>query len=1522
MRLLISVVLIALLSACSNDDGGSSSTPLPPVVIDRPIADAGNDVTLQQGATVVLNGSASYDPEGAKLSYQWSVVAKPSSSSSELSDPTSPFPSIYLDAVGDYTFELIVNNGEADSLPATVTISDSDATPVANAGPDIGLTLNTQVTLDGSRSYDSDGDAISYAWTLVQTPSGSAATLSRADTAFPVFTPDVSGDYSVELVVSDGQKTSDPDTVNLSTNNVAPISNAGSDQSYTVGASVSLDGSKSSDTDGDTLSYQWHIVSAPAGSTAALQDADQIVSSLTPDVSGDYVVALIVNDGTVDSSASTVTLRDSGHRPIASAGLDQSVVLGQVVHLDGSLSSDLDGDSLTASWSMVSKPKNSAASLTDVHTMHPQFTPDADGDYVVALTVFDGSQTSAVDTVVLSTNNLAPVAHAGSSMSLSVGTVSHLNGSQSSDPEGQPLSYSWSILSAPAGSAATLSDASVVAPDFTADVAGTYQFQLIVNDGLLDSSPSTVLLTEVDLKPVANAGLDQTAQSNVLVSLDGTGSNDPEGQPLSFAWSFVSVPTNSSAQLTNADQALASFTPDIAGDYVVQLKVTDSSGQTSVDTVVIRDSSRNTMPVANAGGDLQVDLGKEILLDGSKSSDADGDMLTYRWAMLSRPSGSSAQLTAANTSNPRFTPDVEGDFVIQLVVSDGQSVSLPDVVMIHDTKRNLAPTALVSASGNGTTGQAYTLSGQASSDPNGDALSYRWAFLVKPSGSSATLSDPTAVSPTFTPDVAGDYTLSLVVSDSSLNSTPATVTVTINDPAKGAAIVLPSGHNLLMLSVSGGDSGSGSLVSMPERDLSKATELFSFHGAPGFSLLGDGQSLVAIESEGLLYGMITESGIYGAGTIITYNPATKELKTLAHVPHFEVNGYSLGDLRSKLLFHPDGKSIYTYSRRGGTNDAGLLVHINNDSQSADYRKVSVIGEFGVQANGWPGTGASPATDLRWNGNNRLIALYGRSITHAALPAVEFTPSDSNDLSKPWDIGTYGQDPWSRTRSFLVENDELLVITFTDPPGVNAVTRTGGGAGFTVRDCRNPAAVFSWQAPRVFALCNKSSSGSTPVLLETNMAAVNPGVVHSFSNWGEVEVSGVTTSTSNGTLYVSYDWEGASAFVDFDEKALQNAGLTRIPSNVVEVSSFGYNNSSLIKGSDELGTIFLGDPAVLNDPQSGVNDQYISVFSYNGGDYDAGAILTHDRVTAKVTSESLGFEIGGYPFGRVLKLTSGDFMISALESRSNRGGGSPIVYDSATGSLTEIPLPQSVRPGLSHVQASNGNLYSIGMDLRNRSYLVYELNGVDYSTRTLGTLAKASIQVPEFEASIDSGNLWALDDGALYCFDLTQSVKNSFNLANAGLQQPVRGIVFPVDGGDGFVATRESNVAGQGTIQRISNQCSAISLTASVSGLTDLPSTALLAASDGFMYYGTDGGKLMKYDESLNAVTEVAAFANTSVVGFLTEDSNGDIVGVLSDGDVANDQIFAYTLATSATVTQAVPADTPVDTHYPGLVEIN
>jgi hypothetical protein len=942
--------------------------------------------------------------------------------------------------------------------------------------------------------------------------------------------------------------------------------------------------------------------------------------------------------------------------------------------------------------------------------------------------------------------------------------------------------------------------------------------------------------------------------------------------------------------------------------------------------VVIRDSSRNTLPVANAGKDLQVDLNANLVLDGSGSSDADGDALAYSWAILSRPAGSTAQLNDADTRSPNFTPDVEGDFVVQLVVSDGQSVSLPDVVMIHDTKRNLAPNAIIVNSGDGITGQSYQLSGLSSTDPNGDPLTYRWSFIFKPTGSSASFDDATAAEPTFTPDVAGSYYISLIVNDGVLDSFSTAAVVLVADPAKGSAISVPAGHNLIMLSSVGGDSGTGALVSMEEADLSNTTELFSFHGVSGMSasaINATRQSLVASERDGLFYAVLSESGAFSAGSVITFDPETKTLSSFTNIPRMNVSGHRVRFVDSKLLFHPDGKSMYTYSRDGGTNNAGVLLHINTDASDPEYRSVSVIGEFGKQVGSFPGSPAAPVTDLRWNGDNRLIMVFAKTLFIPNLPAIEFTPSDATDLSMPWNLTTFGDDfIESRTRNIVVEDDSLTLVISDSPPAVNSVTR-GGASGFTMSDCIQPSAVFMWMRPNVFILCDKSQFGQAPVLIKTNTTATYPGVVKSFGAWSESDIKGVAVSPSVDRFYTTHVDESATIFSAYSAAQLAAAGVTIRPPEVAEVSMPNYSDRRLIFGGGERGNLFIGDPAVLNDPMSSINDQFVSVLSLDGGNYGSGAIITYDRSTDTVDMVSLGFDVAGYPFGRVLKTTSGDYLFSVLESRNSTGGaGSMALYDSGLGTVTEVTIPDRVRPAISHVQTTSGKIYGLGVNRFQSRYEIYTTDASTLQARSLTQLSSTTDAVPQYELTLDGGSLWAADEGHLYCIDTAFGTKTSYVLGNDGLSEPVRGITFPTAGGDGFIATRESNNAGQGTIQRVYNQCGAIVLVPSISNLTDLPSTALLAASDGFMYYGTDGGKLMKYDESLNTVTEVAAFANTSVVGFLTEDSNGDIVGVLSDGNAANDQIFTYSLATFVTVTKAVPADTPVDVHYPGLIEIN
>ena len=93
--------------------------------------------------------------------------------------------------------------------------------------------------------------------------------------------------------------------------NTVPIANSGNDQSIATGSSISLDASSSTDTDGDSLTYTWFFSSTPSGSNASLNNTSTVITTFTPDLDGDYVISLIVNDGTENSAASTVTITSS-----------------------------------------------------------------------------------------------------------------------------------------------------------------------------------------------------------------------------------------------------------------------------------------------------------------------------------------------------------------------------------------------------------------------------------------------------------------------------------------------------------------------------------------------------------------------------------------------------------------------------------------------------------------------------------------------------------------------------------------------------------------------------------------------------------------------------------------------------------------------------------------------------------------------------------------------------------------------------------------------------------------------------------------------------------------------------------------------------------------------------------------------------------------------------------------------------------------------------------------------------------
>lgn len=743
-----------------------------------PVANAGADRSGAVGARVTLDGSASADPDGDSLRYSW-TLDRPVGSSATLTSPSSRTPSFVPDRRGTYEAHLIVDDGVLPSAPDSVVVSVSNTPPVADAGANQTARVTQVVTLDGSGSSDPDGDGLEYQWTLTARPSGSGAALSSASDVSPTFVVDRPGSYTAQLVVHDGGTASAADTVTVTTVNSAPVASAGADQTAPVGATVALNGSASSDVDGDALRYAWTVQSLPAGSHAALAAAASMTPSLTLDRAGSYVLRLVVDDGQAASAADTVTISTVNSAPVAAAGSDQTALVNQTVTLDGGGSSDVDGDALTFSWAFVSRPAGSTAVLTGATSVQPSFDVDRSGRYRVRLIVNDGTLSSVADVVDIETLNSAPVANAGPDQSSYVGRTVTLDGSGSTDVDGNTLSYVWALISRPSGSSASIANPAALTPSFALDRAGVYVAQLIVNDGTVSSAADTVTVTTLNSAPVANAGADRSIVVGRGVVLAGDASSDPDGDPLLFSWALIQRPTGSRAALAVSPVGLAQFTADRPGVYIAQLIVNDGRVDSAPDTVTI--TTGNTAPVADAGPDqVDVPAGSVVALDGGGSADADGHALTYRWSLLSQPAGSGASLSDVNAQAPFFQADHAGQYVAQLIVNDGFVDSAPDTVVV--TVPNRAPVADAGTDQSLFVGAVAGLSGVASSDPDGDPLTYQWAFVSRPSGSAAVLSGASSVAASFTPDRAGSYTVSLTVADPMGESATATVVVSAVTP--------------------------------------------------------------------------------------------------------------------------------------------------------------------------------------------------------------------------------------------------------------------------------------------------------------------------------------------------------------------------------------------------------------------------------------------------------------------------------------------------------------------------------------------------------------------------------------------------------------------------------------------------------------------------------------------------------------------------------------------------------------------
>jgi hypothetical protein len=379
-----------------------------------------------------------------------------------------------------------------------------------------------------------------------------------------------------------------------------------------------------------------------------------------------YVVAFEEHTSEHDYNDVVVIVRNvRPAAPTITAGPDKSGQIGGLIVLSGS-AEDPDGDTLTLSWTQTAGPP---VQLSGANSPTASFVPTSAGEYTFLLTASDGA-THASDSVVVTVSagsGGAPTADAGPDKSALIGETVTLNGG-GSDPNGDPLSYSWVQLDGPR---AQLSGASSATASFVPSKAGLYTFVLTVSDGALTGVDS-VVVTVASRALVADAGVHQAVRLGERVRLSGSGS-DPDGAPARFSWAQVAGPE---VTLAGAESVVAEFTPTRAGSYVFVLTVDDgvSSSSDTVVVLVVADE-----PLVNAGVDMVIGPGKPASLSAVGGS-ADGSALSYSWVQVSGPP---VTLSGADTPTPSFkAPPAQGALVFRVMVTDGVGRTASDEIVV------------------------------------------------------------------------------------------------------------------------------------------------------------------------------------------------------------------------------------------------------------------------------------------------------------------------------------------------------------------------------------------------------------------------------------------------------------------------------------------------------------------------------------------------------------------------------------------------------------------------------------------------------------------------------------------------------------------------------------------------------------------------------------------------------------------------------------------------------------------------
>ncbi len=525
---------------------------------EAPVADAGDDVTVDEGRTVTLDASNSVDNVGIDW-YYWDLTYDGQRVSIQHGLPDYQF-TFEIPGVYNITLSVLDARGNEGTDQLVVTVLDITP-PVAEAGENLVIDQHTTVTFYSPLSSDNVA-IVEFTWTFEY--DGEEQVLSGTG---PEFTFDLPGVYIVTLVVSDAAGNTASDALIITVVDITPpLAVAGEDVLMEVDGTLTFNGTGSTD-DVAIASITW---------TFEYEGGTQTLTGATPEFTfhqvGEYAVALVVADDAGNTAHDTITVSVVDLiDPVAVAGDDVTVDQGQTVDLDGSGSSDNVGI-LIYTWTFTYEDAEKS-----IYDPIMSFEFSVPGVYTMTLSVEDMGGNVDTDTMVVTVlDETAPVADAGDDVQVDQHLAVIFDGSQSTDNLGI-VRWTWTFSHL--GAEIRLEG---MTSAFIFTEAGVYTVTLEVADptGLTDTDTMTVTVLDVDA-PVAKAGQNLTIFEGNKATFDGSGSEDNVGV-VSWTWRFV---VDGSQETLEGETATFRF--EEPGDYDVTLTVADAHGNSDSATMVV-----------------------------------------------------------------------------------------------------------------------------------------------------------------------------------------------------------------------------------------------------------------------------------------------------------------------------------------------------------------------------------------------------------------------------------------------------------------------------------------------------------------------------------------------------------------------------------------------------------------------------------------------------------------------------------------------------------------------------------------------------------------------------------------------------------------------------------------------------------------------------------------------------------------------------------------------------------------------